>query len=187
MEIKGGKIVLVPIRPEEKDEFYELATESYNSKFWYDKEQKVKRTKQKFFEDWNSGYFDLKFPEKGQCFWVTVDGEKIGQVNYNKIDLNNKNVELDIILGAEKHISKGYGTDALRALVKHLFKNFDINKIWIEVRRNNPRAIRAYQKIGFKKEGVLREQSYFERKFVDCLRLGIFKKELKEKATNGST
>jgi len=181
MEIKGEKIVLVPIKPREKDEFYELVTGSRNSRFWYDKEQKAKRTKQQFFKDWNSGYFDFKFPEKGQCFWIMVNEEKIGQVNYNKVDSVNKNVELDIILGAEKHTNKGYGTDALKTLIKYLFENFDINKIWIGARGNNPRAIKAYQKIGFKKEGLLREQDYFEGKFVDCLRFGILRKEFEKK------
>ena len=55
----------------------------------------------------------------------------------------------------------------------------DVNKIWIEARANNTRAIRAYEKVGFKKEGLLREENYFEKKFVDCVRFGILRKEFK--------
>jgi len=177
MKIEGEKVALVPIKPEEKEAFYKLATESYGSKFWYDEKQKVKRTKEKFFQDWYEGYFDINLLEKGQCFWIVVNGEKIGQVNNNKIDLENKRVELDIIIGAKENMGKEYGSDALKTLIKYLFKNFNINKIWIAARVNNPRAIRAYEKAGFKKEGVLREEDYFEGKFVDCIRFGILRKE----------
>lgn len=177
MKIEGEKIILVPIRPEEKDEFYKLVTESYGSKFWYDEERKTKRTKEDFFRDWNEGYFDSNSPERGQCFWIIANKERIGQINYNKVDLKNKKIELDIIIGAEKNMGKGYGSDALKTLIKYLFDNFDINKVWISARTNNPRAIAAYKKVGFKKECVLHKKDYFEGKFVDCVRFGILKKE----------
>jgi len=178
MELKGKEVVLVPIKPEEKEEFYELATKSYGSKFWHDEEETKTLTKEKFFQDWHDGYFDLSSPEKGQCFWIVVNRRKIGQVNYNKIDKKNKKVEVDIIIGSKEDMGKGYGADALKTLMKYLFENLGVNKIWIESRANNPRAIRAYEKVGFKREGLLREEDYFEGKFVDCVRFGILSKEL---------
>ncbi len=171
MEIKGEKIVLVPIKPEEKDEFYKLAAESEGSKFWYSDRGLAAPTREAFFQDWRDGYFDTNLPEKGQCFWITVDGEKIGQINYNEIDLAGKQVELDIIIGSEKNMGKGYGTDSLKILIKYLFDNFAINKIWIEPRANNSRAIKAYEKAGFKKEGNLVDKV----KFV-ILRSGFLEK-----------
>jgi len=177
MEIKGEKVVLVPIKPEEKEEFYKLATESEGSKFWYGDRGVAIPTREDFFQDWNEGYFDIVSPQRGQCFWIIVNGEKIGQVNYNKIDLENKKVELDIIIGDEGKMGKGYGTDALKALIKYLFDNFAINKIWIEARLNNPRAIKAYEKVGFKKKGLLHQEDYFEGNFVDRVRFGILKSE----------
>jgi len=156
------EVVLVPIRPEEKEEFYKLATESEGSKFWYGDRGVDIPTKDDFFEDWNESYFDIISPEKGQCFWIIVDGEKIGQVNYNKIDLENKKVELDIIVGDEAKMGKGYGADALKTLINYLFDNFDVNKIWIEPRANNPRAIRAYEKAGFRKKESLADRVRFE-------------------------
>lgn len=178
MELKGEKVTLVAIKSEEKDEFYELATKSYGSKFWHDEEETKLLTKEKFFKEWHDGYFDLNSPEKGQCFWIIVNGRKIGQVNYNKIDLQNKKVEMDIIIGAQENMGKGYGSDSLRTLMKYLFEKLGVNKVWIEARGNNPRAIRAYEKAGFKKEGLLREENYFEENFVDCVRFGVLRREL---------
>src|SRR3989338_11175300 len=179
MELKGQKVILVPIKPEDKEEFYQLATQTYGSRFWYDQERKSRRSQKEFFTDWHDGYFDTDHPETGQCFWVMVDDKKIGQVNYNRIDQTNKKTELDIIIGPKEYLGKGYGTDALKTLITYLFNNFNLNKVWIEARANTPRAIRAYKKIGFIKEGLLREESYFGGKFVDCIRFGLLRQEFK--------
>ena len=179
MELKGKKITLIPIKPEEKDQLYKLATESYGGTFWYDEEQRLKLTKEKFFQDWNENYFDTNSPKKGQCFWIVLDGQKIGSVNYNAIDKQNKKVELDIVIGEEENLAKGYGPDALRALIIYLFKSFDINKVWISARTNNPRAIKAYEKVGFEREGLLRQENFFNGQFVDCVRFAILKVEFK--------
>lgn len=183
MKINGKSVTLVPIKLKERNEFYNLATQSYGSKFWYDDEEKATRTKEDFFNDWNKAYFDMNSPKKGQCFWILAEGEKIGQINYNQIDTKNKRAELDIIIGSKDYMGKGYGFDALKALIKFLFDNFDLNKIVIEARGNNSRAIRAYQKVGFKKEGLLREEDYFENQFIDCVRLGLLKKDWTEVLT----
>jgi len=179
MEIRGKRVVLIPIKLGEKDEFYKLVTKSYGSKFWYDKKDKEWTKKENFFKRWNKNYFSIKPNENGQCFWIVLKRKKIGQINYNSIHKRNKNVELDIIIGEKKNIGKGYGTDALRTLLKFLFENFDIHKVWIEARVDNTRAISAYKKIGFKREGLLREENYFNGKFVDCIRFGILRKEFK--------
>ena len=179
MEIRGKKVILIPIKPREKDEFYKLATKSYGSNFWYDKNKKKTCTKEKFFQSWHEGFFDSKSPDKGQCFWITVDKKKIGTIIYNKIDLENKKVEFDIIIGKKGDLGRGYGSDSLKTLIRYVFDNFNVNKIWIEARVNNPRAIRAYELVGFKKEGLLREENYFNGKFVDCIRFGILRKEFK--------
>lgn len=177
MKIKGKKITLIPIKPDEKDEFYKLATESYGSKFWHDEKEKTKLTKEKFFQDWHEGYFDLNSLERGQCFWIIVNGKKIGQVNYNEIDSKNKKVELDIIIGTQENMGRGYSSDALKALMKYLFEKLNINKIWIEPRANNIRAIKAYKKIGFRKEALIRKEEYFEGKLVSRIRLRVLKKD----------
>jgi len=179
MKLKGKNIVLIPIDKEERDDFFELAAKSYGSDWWYDDEKKKKRFKKNFFKDWSEDYFNINKPEEGQCFWIVYKGEKIGQVNYNEIDKKNKKVELDIIIGSQKRLGKGLGTDALKILIEHLFNSFDINKIVISARANNPRAIKAYQKVGFKKEGLLREEDYFKDKFIDCIRFGLLRKDFR--------
>lgn len=175
MLLKGEKVFLIPIKEDEKDLFFDLAMTSYGSQFWYDDERKKNRSKKKFFKDWHEGYFDMSKPELGQCFWIVVKNKKIGMINYNAINHNKKEVELDIIIGEKENIGKGYGTDALKTLIKYIFENFAIKKIWLEGRSNNHRAIKAYQKAGFKKRKVLKKKHFFNGEYVDCIRFEILK------------
>ena len=177
MEIKGEKIRLVPITPDDKDEFFEMATKSHGAAFWYDNEQAEKRSKEAFFKDWEDKYFDTASPEKGQCLWIVLDGEKIGQIAYGEIDKRRKKAEIDIIIGDEKYMGEGYGPDALSTLNHYLFEKLGVNKIWLNARANNLRAVAAYEKAGFKVEGILKEDDYFEGEFVDIVRFGLLKKD----------
>ncbi|MFA6549809.1 MAG: GNAT family protein [Candidatus Gracilibacteria bacterium] len=170
MQIKGDKIILCAITSSDKDYFYTIATKSYGAKFWYDDIKREKRSKTAFFNDWAEGYFDPKKPKEGQCFWMIAQEKKIGVIAYNKIDENN-NAEIDIIIADEEDMNKGYGTDAIKTLCEFLLKKLKVNKVWIEARMNNPRAIKAYQKAGFKKEKILEKKDFFQGEFVDCIRL----------------
>jgi len=184
MKLTGRRLTLIPITKEEKEEFYQLATQSYGSQFWYDTSQKINKTRENFFEDWTDVYFDSTNITDGQCFWIVVDDKKIGQVNSNEIDKENKRVELDIIIGRKEYLDQGYGPEALEILISYLFDNFDLNKVWIQSRNNNPRAMNAYKKVGFKQEGLLRQQDYFEGKFVDCTSFGLLKGEFEKHRSN---
>jgi len=157
--------------------FYTLATQSDGALFWYDDKQREKRSKKAFFRDWHEGYFDSGKPKAGHCFWIMVAEEKVGVIAYNAIDEHNQKTEIDIIIGSEKDMGKGYGSDAIQTLCHYLFDRFQLNKIWIEARANNPRAVKAYQKAGFKKEGILKEEDHFQGKFIDRVRLGLLRKD----------
>jgi len=168
MMIRGEKIDLRPMKPDEVPIFYKWAIESG---YWYSKDRKP--SLDEFRADWKAYYFDGSAPEKGRCFMIEVNNVAIGVVAYNDIHYVHKRVELDIVIGNEEDCGKGYGTDALKTLVRYLFDKFDLNRIWIVARANNPRSIRAYEKAGFIQEGVHREEDYFNGEFVDCVYYSI--------------
>lgn len=96
-------------------------------------------------------YLDGSAPELGRCFLILVGGEPVGQVSHNDIHERDgrKRVELDIWLRSEAFCGKGYGTDALDALCRHLHETFGVEVIMVQPSSRNPRAIRAYENAGF--------------------------------------
>jgi RimJ/RimL family protein N-acetyltransferase len=61
--------------------------------------------------------------------------------------------ETQIIIGEKEYWGRDYGTEAIRQLIKKA-KSKEILKIYLEVRPDNIRAIRAYEKCGFQKAGL---------------------------------
>ncbi len=175
MKLIGQIVTLIPMVESDKTDFFILATQSEGSSFWYDDTQKSTLTKEVFFRDWTDEYFDQTDIHGGQCFWIVVKDRRIGQVNYNQIDIQNLKTELDIIIGSASDMGKGYGSDALRTLSNYLLSELQLHKVWIEARASNPRAISAYTNAGFQQEAILKDEYFFDGSFVDGVRMVLFK------------
>ena len=104
------------------------------------------------------------------------DGEYIGRCSIIKIDWKNSVAEVGIFLG-RPYWSQGYGTDAMRVLVRFIFNEMNMNKIKLHVFSFNERAKRVYEKIGFKVEGILRQELFREGRYHDVIVMGLLKSE----------
>src|SRR5262245_60217539 len=73
-------------------------------------------------EHFDPHYLDGSAPELGRCYLILVDDQPVGQVTYNDIveRAGRKQVELDIWMRSQLYCGKGYGTDALDSLCRHL-------------------------------------------------------------------
>lgn len=83
----------------------------------------------------------------------TLDGKLIGICAL--YDLTLISVQMGIRIGDREYWSKGYGTDAVNALVAYCFTTRDVEYIWLKVLPSNIRAIRCYEKCRFVQIGRL--------------------------------
>jgi len=79
-------------------------------------------------------------------FMILLDKKVIGHITLSK--RKNDWYETQIVIGEKKYWGKGYGTKAIKLLLKKA-KKFGISKIYLEVRPTNTRAIAAYENAGF--------------------------------------
>ncbi len=113
----------------------------------------------------------------------------IGGCGINDIDTKNRIALIGIFIGNE-YSGKGYGTDAIRILVDFCFNEVNVNKVKLDVFSFNKAAIHCYEKVGFKKEGTLREEIYRNCRYHDKIIMGLLYSEWKnqlESITNGLT
>ena len=95
------------------------------------------------------------------------DGRPIGEASLFHLDRDNGLAELGIFLGEPEDWGKGYGTDAVTALVDFGIGELRFERIWLEVGTDNSRARGAYERAGFVHEGTLRHDRYEHGEFTD--------------------
>ena len=83
------------------------------------------------------------------------------------LDRLNGSAELGIFIGEKAEWGKGYGTDAVNALVDFGFDSLRLERIWLNVWTENDRARRSYEKAGFVHEGTLRHDRYEGGRYTD--------------------
>ena len=110
---------------------------------------------------------------------VKSDDNPIGFIRFNYIDKYSGNAWLRMTIGDKKSQGKGYAQDALHCYLKWMFNKLGIHRVTLECYSTNLRAIKFYKKIGFKKEGVLREAVFINKKYHDIISFGILRKDFK--------
>lgn len=109
---------------------------------------------------------------------VVKQGDRlIGVTGLHHIDYRNRHTSFGIAIGDKSEWNKGYGTEVTGLMVRYAFETLNMNRIWLHVYENNPRGLRTYEKIGFKKEGVLRQECYREGRYWDTITMAILREE----------
>ena len=75
---------------------------------------------------------------------------------YEETDEEFRHAGIDLFLGTPYH-ARGLGTDAVRAMARHLIVDRGHHRLTIDPAAHNERAIRCYEKAGFKRVGIMRE------------------------------
>ena len=101
----------------------------------------------------------------------------IGTVFLRDIDLNHKKAEFGIFIGACGKRGKGYGTKAAKLILDYAFYTLKLNRVMLRVFEENAAAIKSYERVGFKKEGIFREDVMIDGKGVNVLYMSILKRE----------
>jgi RimJ/RimL family protein N-acetyltransferase len=101
----------------------------------------------------------------------------IGGCSINDVDWKNSVATVGIFIGNKEFWGKGYGTDAMTTLISFIFAQMNINKIRLTCYSFNDRAIKSYEKCGFKVEGVLRQEMFKDGKYHDKIAMGVLREE----------
>ena len=103
----------------------------------------------------------------------TLQGEHIGNVGLEDINLHDRKAELGIFIGEKRLWGIGYGTEAVKLALKLAFEGMNLNRVYLRTFISNERASKCYEKAGFVKEGILRQDIFKNGKYVDTLAYSI--------------
>jgi aminoglycoside 6'-N-acetyltransferase len=148
-ELRGERVVLRPLQAGDVPALLAIQAEPGVARWWGRPEEEK---------------YDRKVAgtEGVTAFSIRVDGEIAGLIQYHEEDDERyRSAGIDLFVG-EEHQGHGVGTDAIRAMVRHLIEDRGHHRLTIDPAAENTAAIRAYEKVGFKPVGVMRR---YERDF----------------------
>ena len=105
----------------------------------------------------------------------TDEGKPIGSSLLLEVDRQNRNAKVAIAIWDPADWGKGYGTAALKLLLKFAFEDLELHRISLHngVFEFNERAIALYKKCGFRIEGVRRQEYFHQGRWWDVVEMAI--------------
>ena len=126
---------------------------------------------------------EKEYLEKNNCpeanfAIVTLDSDKlIGTVSLESINHINRCATLGIFIGDKNYRSQGYGTEAIRLILEYGFKYLNLKNIKLDLMEFNERALKCYEKCGFKEYGRRRKCRFVDGKYYDSIEMDILAEE----------
>lgn len=127
------------------------------------------------FEQWFQHMLDK---DEGFPFAVRRrdDDKLVGFTVVDDIFWQGRHCQFIIGIDPSQH-GRGYGTDAMRVMLKYVFLEMNLNRVGLDVLGYNDTALKVYQKVGFKLEGTRRCYAFRDGIYYDMHVMGILRSE----------
>ena len=122
----------------------------------------TKIQQQRWFANLQNGNSKIVF-----AVCLNDDNAHIGNVSLDMIDPRHRNARLSIFIADKSVRGKGFGSEALKLLERYASENLSLHKIWCKTDVGYPEILRFYEKLGFHKEGILKEHELKNGRYVD--------------------
>jgi aminoglycoside 6'-N-acetyltransferase len=169
MSLAGERVHLRPATSDDQERLREILTEPSVARWWGPSRDGVDVAR-----DW------LDVDDDTVVFAIEVDGSVIGSIQFaEEEDPDYRHAGIDLFL-ATAWQGRGLGTDAIRTVARYLFEERGHHRLTIDPSATNERAIRTYERVGFRRVGTMRS---YERgpdgTFRDGLLLDLLRQELR--------
>jgi RimJ/RimL family protein N-acetyltransferase len=111
---------------------------------------------------------------------IKKNNQVIGEAGLLRMFPAWRTTDISVIIGEQEEWGKGYGTETILLLLDHAFKQLNFHRVAIGVVGFNERAIRFWEKVGFRKEGIERDGYYYDHKYYDFVMMSILEDEFRE-------
>jgi RimJ/RimL family protein N-acetyltransferase len=119
--------------------------------------------------------------EPGFCVRLLDTDQLIGYCTYKDVRWASRHAKFAVGIGEPGMRGHGYGTDATRVLLRYGFMEMGLNCIALEVFSFNAAGVRAYEKVGFKLDGTMRDFLFRDGKFHDMHLMSMTRAEWDER------
>ena len=112
-----------------------------------------------------------------QFIICTSENKPVGSVYLRDIDETHHKAEYGIFIGEREALSKGYGTEAAKLMIRYAFEKRKLHKLMLRVLAGNDRAKKSYENAGFVQEAYLKDDVYLEDGYRDVILMAVINPE----------
>ncbi|MCD6267397.1 MAG: GNAT family N-acetyltransferase [Thermotogaceae bacterium] len=172
MILKGEKVILRPVEPDDVERIVSHINDeevrSYLQMVFPLNTTREREWVENLYKDQKNLVFGI-VPRNNEVI--------VGTTSFHNIDWIDRVAEFGIVIFDKASWNMGFGTEAIRLMLKYAFEHLNLHKVFLRVYEYNERAIHVYEKCGFKMEGRLRKQRFKWGKYHDVLIMGILDEE----------
>ncbi len=154
------------------DELYVIFSDPEVMRYWSTPPLSDREAADRLLTEINEG-----FESKSMLKWgiTLLENDKlIGTTTLYNLDFSNRRCELGYALG-RAYWGKGYMQEALYATLGFAFDTLDMRRIEADVDPRNVASVRALERLGFRREGFLRERWQVDGEIQDALFFGLLR------------
>ena len=172
--ITTSRVVLRWITEDDVDSLYEIFSDPQVMRYWStpplpDREAAVALQREIADGNWRETMFKWGIA-------LRVSNKIIGTTTLFNLNLDNGRAEIGYAM-AHAYWGKGYMNEALAALVSHVFEEMELRRLEADVDPRNAASIRTLERLGFQREGFLRERWRVNDEIQDALFYGLLRHE----------
>ena len=171
MKLICGNLELQPITSDDTDDILKWRNNENVKKYFID-QREVRR------EDHIRWLKEKSETGRVVQFIISQNERHVGTVFLKNIDYQHRKAEYGIFIGEEDITGKGIGTAVAKRMTEYAFKELKLHKLYLRVLEDNIRAVRCYEKAGFQKEALLRDEVQINGKFRNIILMGVLNIEM---------
>ena len=108
---------------------------------------------------------------------MEADGVPVGTIGLLSIDRKNSKAEYYVAMGETAYKGKGVAKEASRLILQYGFEELGLNRIYLFTEIDNIAAQMLFEKVGFTREGIIRQDIISHGKYVDRVAYGYLKED----------
>ena len=177
--INASRVTLRWITENDVDALYALFSNAEVMRYWSTPPLADRNAASKLLAEIHDGFRRHTLLKWGiaRC----TDDALIGTTTLIHLDFDNRRAELGYAL-ARDHWGKGYMHEALQAVIGYAFEVLDLRRLEADVDPRNAASIRTLERLGFQREGYLRERWEVNGEVQDAYFYGLLRPEWKKQS-----
>lgn len=168
-----GEVVLRPLEPRDVDSLYSFRNDWEVIQYLGGFSAGYSR---KNLQEWVTAHRN----RADEVLWTIADARSdrsLGHVGLYKVDNRVRKAEFAIVIGDKNSWGKGLGRKVTEAVVDWGFEQLNLRKVSLSVLAFNRRALLLYRSLGFRQEGVLRDEQFRGGRYHHLVLMSVLDKE----------